>query len=102
DRELAEDTTSWAVQRWNYRWTQRYGSKDYSVVDPEKVGHDPVPVARAHLLPDEQSVFLSITNLIPVMQMEIKHDLETVEGDEAIGAIHHTIHAFNPEFDIAP
>ena len=51
DEELVEDLDSWKIEQWNYRWTRKYGSKEYKVSDPEKVGHDPVPVASARLLP---------------------------------------------------
>jgi hypothetical protein len=36
DRSAAEDAGSFALERWNYRWTDHYGSKDWSVADPRR------------------------------------------------------------------
>lgn len=93
DQELAEDPDSWQLEQWNYRWTSKYGSKEYKVSNPEQTGHDPVEVTSAKLLPNGKEVFLTIPNLAPVMQMKIHFDLETAGGDEMIGDLHSTIHA---------
>lgn len=76
----AEDVGSYAVKRWNYRYAQQYGSKDWSVESPEKEGRDDVPVKSAKLLPDGRSVFLELGDLTPVMQMEVKWNLDTADG----------------------
>jgi hypothetical protein len=96
DPELAEDLDSWAVEQWNYRWTKQYGSKDYSVEDPDKFGRDPVKVTKATLLENGREVFLQTDSLGPVMQMRIHFDLESSDGEELIGDVHNTIHALNP------
>ncbi len=84
------------IEKWNYQWTKRYGSKEYKVSNPSAVGHDKVKVASATLLPSGTEVFLEIPNLAPVMQMKIEFDLETAGGEEMIGALHNTIHALGP------
>lgn len=96
DTELVEDLASWKVEQWQYRWTKAYGSKDYKISDPETIGRDPVVVKSAKLLPDGKSVFLDLGTVNPVMQMGITYDLETVGGDEVIGAVYNTIHAMRP------
>jgi len=40
DPETAADAGSYAVQQWNYLWSARYGSPDFSVADPKKIGRD--------------------------------------------------------------
>jgi hypothetical protein len=92
DKELAEDLESWAVEQWNYRWTSKYGSKEYSVKEPEKQGHDPVKVRSATLLRDGKSVFLEIDGLQKVMQMKIAYDLASTDDEDIVGAIYNTIH----------
>lgn len=92
DPELAEDITSWNLEQWIYKWTKTYGSKQYKPSAPDTVGHDKVPVKSATLLKGGKEVFLEIDNLGPVMQMQIAYDLESTEGTELIGKIHHTIH----------
>jgi hypothetical protein len=99
DAELVADIESWSLERWNYRWTKAYGSKEYKVSDPEVIGHDPVTVKSAKLLPDGRSVFLDLGDVDPVMQMKIGYDLETKDGAEVIGAIYNTIHAMRPAFN---
>jgi len=96
DRELAEDLDSWQIEQWNYQWTKRYGSKEYKVSNPSEVGHDKVEISSARLLEGGMEVFLEIRDLAPVMQMKIAFDLETIDGDEMIGALHNTIHALGP------
>jgi hypothetical protein len=96
DSELAEDLGSWSVEQWNYRWTKAYGSKDYSVVNPDKMGRDPVEVISATLLENGREVFLKTNTLAPVMQMKVHFDLESRDGVELISDVHNTIHTLNP------
>ncbi len=98
DSELAEDLDSWRVERWNYRWAGAYGSKEWSVADPEKQGRDKVVVKSAKLLRGDREVFLEIPDMKPVMQMGVGYDLETADGDEVIGAIYNTVHAMAPAY----
>lgn len=80
DRAAAEDAGSYAVRQWNYRYASAYGSKDWSVADPQKEGRDDVVVKSARLSDDGRSVFLETAPLQPVMQMEIKYSLNTADG----------------------
>lgn len=97
DKELAEDLGSWGVEQWNYKWTKAYGSKEFSVEDPRKIGHDRVEIVSAALLANGREVFLKTkVPLAPVMQMKVHFDLESNDGDELIGDVHNTIHALNP------
>ena len=96
DKELAEDLGSYAVKRWNYRWTRAYGSKHYKLSNPDEIGEDPVEVTSAKLLKDGQSVFIGLADVQRVMQMEIAYDLETSDGKEVIGKVHNTVHKMRP------
>ncbi|HUR47617.1 MAG TPA: DUF6797 domain-containing protein [Candidatus Saccharimonadales bacterium] len=80
DQSTAEDPGSYAVHQWNYRYAAQYGSKDWSVSDPSKEGHDEMVIKSAHLQPDGKTVFLEFSDLKPVMQMEIKYSLKTGSG----------------------
>lgn len=80
DPKTANDAESFGVEQWNYRWTQAYGSPEFSVADPAKQGHDDVTVKSATLRPDGKTVFLEIPDLKPVMQMSIQYDLDTKAG----------------------
>jgi len=79
-KDTAEDAGSYAVKEWNYRYAAAYGSKDWSVQNPDKEGRDEVKVRAARLEPDGRTVFLDLGRVMPVMQMEVKWNLDTAEG----------------------
>jgi hypothetical protein len=91
DPETANDPDSFGVEQWNYRWTEKYGSPEYSVKDPEKQGRDEVTLEWAKLLPDGRTVRLSIPGLAPVMQMRIRYDLDAADGTSMADEAHLTI-----------
>jgi hypothetical protein len=80
DAELANDVGSWSVLTWNYRWHAEYGSKFYSVKDPNKQGVDTLEVKKATLQPDGKTVVLEVPDLKPAMQVRVTCNLETKDG----------------------
>lgn len=91
--ELATDVDSYAIEQWNYQRTSNYGSREYSVADPDKQGRDNVVVRQATLSPDGRRVRLEIDELQPVMQLEIQYRLEAVDGTRLRQKTLQTIHA---------
>jgi type 1 glutamine amidotransferase len=91
ERETAEDTGSYGVEQWNYRYAKEYGSKEYSVASPSEEGHDELEIQSAKLSPDRRSVFLSIAGLQPVMQMQIQYNVNAADGKAIRGDIYNTI-----------
>ena len=91
DRAAAQDLQNYAVEQWNYRWTEKYGSDDYSVSNPQKKGRDAVEARAAKLSPDKKRVLLEITDLKPVMQMKIKFALKSAGGAPVEWEIYNTI-----------
>jgi hypothetical protein len=88
----SEDVGSYAVNQWNYKYAKEYGSDDWSVADPEKKSRDVVEVKSAKLSSDGRAVFLEIPALRPVMQMEIKYNIDAVDGKKLRGVMYTTIH----------
>lgn len=80
DRRTAEDPGSYGLKQWNYRYAEAYGSKDWSVKDPNREGRDDVEVKSARLGSDGRTVVLEIPGLAPVMQMELKYNVDTTDG----------------------
>jgi hypothetical protein len=75
----------WRVEQWNYRYSGDYGSKRWSVRQPEREGMDTLEVTAARLDADGKGITLTIKDLRPAMQMRIEHvPSKTV--------IHSTIH----------
>jgi hypothetical protein len=82
DRELATDPANWSAERWNYRWTETYGSPDYSVAHPEKEGRDPVAIAGVELDAAGTTCTVRIADLAPVMQLRLQCKLAAADGGE--------------------
>ncbi|PYJ80557.1 MAG: hypothetical protein DME22_23935 [Verrucomicrobia bacterium] len=91
DKETAEDAGSYGVEQWNYRYAAQYGSKDWSVANPDKESHDQVAVRSAKLLADGRTVFLEIPDLKPVMQLQVQYNLSAKEGASMRGKVYATI-----------
>lgn len=98
DPETANDAGSFAASQWNYKYARSYGSKDWSVSDPEKEGHDTLEVRSAKLLDDGKSVFLEIPDLKPVMQLQIKYNVDTKEGAGLRNTLYGTINSLGSHF----
>lgn len=92
-REEAEDTENYSLEQWNYKYSSQYGSAEYSVAQPDKVGHDPVIVQSAKLAADGRVVFLEIPDIRPVNQLRIKYNLNAAGGARVKGDLDITINA---------
>jgi glucose/arabinose dehydrogenase len=93
DPKTAGDPDSYAVERWNYVYSAKYGSPEFSVKDPQKKGHDEVEVKSATVAPDGLSVFLGIPDIQPVMQQMVQFDIDGADGTPMRFELYHTIHA---------
>src|SRR5258708_4270959 len=80
DEKSATDKENYSVERWNYRWTGEYGSKDYSVEDPTKPGHDAIDIAGIRISPDKKTIGLDLPDMAPAMQMKIKYKITAADG----------------------
>ena len=98
DKEAAEDVGSYGVEQWNYRYAAQYGSKDWSVANPDKEGHDQALVRSAKLLADGRTVFLEIPDLKPVMQLQVQYNLSAKEGASLRGKVYATINRLAKPF----
>lgn len=91
DPSYAADPDNYAVQQWNYRWTQNYGSPHFKASNPKQQGQDEVEVADAALSPDGKTVTLKFDRLQPVMQMKIGINIKTADGTNLRTTVHNTI-----------
>jgi glucose/arabinose dehydrogenase len=80
DPETAGDAGNYAVQQWNYEWSEKYGSPDLSVENPKKKGRDTVDLKSVKLSSDGKTVTIEIPGLRPVMQMGIKVRVKAADG----------------------
>jgi hypothetical protein len=91
DKELAEDVESYALEQWNYRWSEKYGSPDFKTSAPGVEGRESVLVKSAKLLPDGKSVFIETPELNPVMSFAVQYNLDAADGGLVRGTFHTTI-----------
>ena len=87
----ASSPRSYRVERWNYKTSAEYGSKDYRISD-DRIGRDNVNVTAARISRDERTVFLEIPDMKPCMQMRIRYRLQTKDGARLSQEIYNTIH----------
>jgi len=91
DPELSSDSQDYSVERWNYRWIERYGSPHYSVDQPDREGHDSLTIQAVRLSADKKTVFLEIPDMRPAMQMKIAFNIAAADGTPVRHEIYNTI-----------
>lgn len=100
DPKTAADPRRYRIERWNYKRTRNYGSKDWKVSDGTR-GRDKVQVLGAKLSRDGRAIFLRIADMTPCMQMEIHYSAPTTRGATLSGKVHHSIHALGNGAELA-
>jgi hypothetical protein len=91
DRSSAEDAQNYAVEAWNYKWTEAYGSPDFSAAHPDQKGHDTIDLASVRLDSDHKTVLLKIPAIKPVMQMKVQFRIKATDGTPLANEIYNTI-----------
>jgi mono/diheme cytochrome c family protein len=90
DPAFSTNLGNFTLQRWNYRRTSAYGSGHYL---PEGApGQEFVPIGLALLAKDRRSLFLYVSNMKPVMQMELTYRLKSQAGQPFDGHVYFTVH----------
>lgn len=80
DPDFAANQKHYFAQMWNYNNSGQYGSPEFSVKNPESLGHDPLPVTSVRLLEDKKSIFVEIPSLQPAMQVHLRMHLKSKIG----------------------
>jgi len=93
----AGDVQNYSAEEWNYRWSGKYGSPDYSVRNPDRTGRDVLEFKSAKVLDDQKSVFLEIPNLRPADQVRVKLMIEAADGELIVNEIFGTAHRLGQE-----
>lgn len=91
EERSATDEQNYAIEQWNYKWTEEYGSPDFSAIDPDQKGRDPVAIKSIKLLEEGRGVFLEIPTIKPVMQMRIRFRIKAADGSPLDYEIYNTI-----------
>ncbi|MCA9037100.1 MAG: c-type cytochrome [Planctomycetaceae bacterium] len=97
DEQSLKNADSWQAEMWNYLWSKRYGSDQFSVRRPEERHHDQVEVTDARVL-DSRTVEITMPGLQVCDQMQLKMNLKSAGGRRYAETIWMTIHAI-PDAD---
>lgn len=89
-------TDAFRLSQWEYRYTSRYGSAEYSLADPEQEGRDSMTLDAVTLSDDQHEVRLSIDSLESVMQLEVDWSLRFADGTSKEETLWATINWLTP------
>jgi hypothetical protein len=106
DPELVADLNSYQAQRWNYVRGPQYGSGEFSVDQPDLAAEklalekeskdyrvrDDIKVEAAKLLPDGQTVELTLAGMKPSMTLKVTYDLEDAAAQVVKGELFATVY----------
>ena len=87
----AADPQNYRLSQWNYRWSHGYGSKHYSVLEPDREGEDHLEVERVTLAEDRRSVRLHLQKLQPANQLKLEFELVGTDGTPIKDLVYMTI-----------
>ncbi|REK19971.1 MAG: hypothetical protein DWQ45_26010 [Planctomycetota bacterium] len=97
DPDTAQDPGNYAIEQWNYRYSESYGSPDWSVANPNQEGRDPVDVLSATLMDEGRTVFIETPPLVPVNQFAVTYRISAASGERIRQTYTHTLHAVPEE-----
>jgi len=92
DPALAADPDNYDALWWNYAYTEKYGSPDFSVADPKKQGRDAVEIKSVKVSPDGKKLSLEIPTIRPVMQLLLRIRIKGADGSAVNQDVWSTIH----------
>ncbi len=100
DKSSATNPENYDIEQWNYKWSEEYGSPEYSVANPNARIHDRVAVKAIQLSADQKTVALAIPGIRPVDQIRIRFKLTAADATLIQQQLFCTIHALGPEVNL--
>lgn len=91
DPASAADPDHWQIEMWNYLWSAKYGSDQFSVVREGQPGHDPLPVRDVQVEGDR--VRLKLPGLRPCDQLSVEMRLRDDAGEWFTEHLYMTVNA---------
>ena len=82
DAKLAGRADKWFAQQWNYAYSPAYGSPEYSVNNPDRLGHDHLPVKSVQVRKNGKQVFVEIPDIKPAMNIHLYGETGENRGEE--------------------
>ncbi|MEM6474135.1 MAG: hypothetical protein AAF802_31650, partial [Planctomycetota bacterium] len=78
DPATVRDKSAWRVQMWNYLWSRVYGSEQWSILQPGRIGRDDLEVEDVFLI-EPDKVRLVLPELTMCDQLFIDMNFKTAE-----------------------
>lgn len=86
----AGNVDNWSAQRWNYVYSEKYGSDDWWVSNPKKKGREPVEIGKVSV--SGKTVTLEVADFRPAMQQLVRARIKAADGSPVSVDLFHTIH----------
>ncbi len=86
------DSSRHFAQQWQYLYSMGYGSPEFSIQNPNTVGHDPLRISATTVGDDGKSLFLEIPELAPAMTVHLRLHLEFADGNPFATDLFATVH----------
>lgn len=91
DSTSACDPSSYSAEMWDYHWSERYGSDQFSVKNPGSKGHDRLTIQEVQKI-DHRTVRLIIPELAVCDQLELRMLIQDASLRPFAEKIHMTVH----------
>ena len=82
DEESAQNIENFLAKQWNYKYSNAYGSPEFSVKYPEQQGHDVLTVKSSHLLEEGKTLFVEIPDIDPAMTVHLFGKLKGMHSQD--------------------
>lgn len=92
DPQAATAPGRWQAEMWDYLWSKKYGSEQFSVLRPGKTGRDRLTISAAALI-DPQTVEITLPQLKACDQLFVKMAIRDSTGEPFTEEVYLTIHA---------
>jgi hypothetical protein len=91
DSAVSCKISNYDVTEWNYLWTNKYGSADYSVKNPRQKGIDKVIIQNISLSADNKALILHISDIGPAQTMRLRFQVQSRDGVTIKNSVYLTI-----------
>ena len=91
DPASVQQPDAFTAEMWNYLWSRRYGSDQFSVRNPDETGHDPLTVKAVDILWPRR-LRLVIPDLAVCDQLQLSMLLSSTSGQTFTDTAYLTIH----------
>ena len=98
DPQSIDKAKNWHAEMWDYLWSRKYGSDQFSVLHPGEEGRDEVHIADASLI-DPKTIHLEIPDIHPCDQFLLEVETRDQAGESFLEKAYLTIHTLPNEPD---